>query len=140
MSGSEHTTIAAPLCSDRNGRLERALEKLTDVSTDLNTLLAVHEQRINQQEKDLDSMHDSIELRRAELQEALDKVYKTMHDEDMQVVAKLDVMRLEQISQYEGLTEKLNTMQRYFWMYIGGFTAVIFFISNSSQIISLFTN
>lgn len=140
MSGSEHTTIAPPLCSDRNGRLERALEKLTDVSTDLNTLLAVHEQRINQQEKDLDSMHDSIELRRAELQEALDKVYKTMHDEDMQVVAKLDVMRLEQISQYEGLTEKLNTMQRYFWMYIGGFTAVIFFISNSSQILSLFTN
>ena len=140
MSGSEHTTIVPPLYSDRNGRLERALEKLTDVSTDLNTLLAVHEQRINQQEKDLDSMHDSIELRRAELQEALGKVYKTMHDEDMQVVAKLDVMRLEQISQYEGLTEKLNTMQRYFWMYIGGFTAVIFFISNSSQILSLFTN
>jgi len=130
VSGSEH--------HDR--RLERALEKLTDVSADLNTLLAVHEQRINQQEKGLVSMHDSIELRRAELQEALDKVYKTMHDEDKNVLEKLDSIRIEQRSQYEELTEKLNTMQKYFWMYIGGFTVVIFFISNSSQILSLFAN
>ena len=140
MSGSAHTTIVPPCSEPHDRRLERALEKLTGVSTDLNTLLAVHEQRINQQEKDLGSMHDSIELRRSELQEALAKVYETMHDEDMQVVAKLDVMRLERISQYERLTEKLNSMQRYFWMYIGGFTAVIFFISNSSQILSLFAN
>jgi len=121
-------------------RLERALEKLTDISADLNKVLAVHEQRITQQEKDGDSLHDSLELRRIELQEALHKVYKTMHDEDKNVLEKLDSIRIEQRSQYEELTEKLNTMQKYFWMYIGGFTVVIFFISNSSQILSLFAN
>ena len=50
----------------RNNRMEDAIEKLTEVSSDLNKVIAVHEQRLNQQEKQMGNLETVVERRREE--------------------------------------------------------------------------
>ena len=50
----------------RQSKLEDAITKLTEISADLNKMIAVHELRLNQQEKTMDSFVDVLDKRREE--------------------------------------------------------------------------
>jgi len=126
------------ICEKRIDRLEDAIEKLTNISADLNKMLAVQDQRIFQQEKEMSVMHKIIEERRKEWEERMDSVYNTMRDEDHKVIQKLEELRREQRTQHAELFKKVNDMQKIIWMYMGGFSVVVFLLTNGSKLFSLF--
>jgi len=126
------------ICEKRIDRLEDAIEKLTNISADLNKMLAVQDQRLFQQEKEMSVMHKIIEERRKEWEERMDSVYNTMRDEDHKVIQKLEELRREQKTQHAELFKKVNDMQKIIWMYMGGFSVVVFLLTNGSKIFSLF--
>lgn len=111
-------------------RIETAIEKLTVVSVELKAMLAVHEQRIIQQEKNSDDLHDIVEKRRDELDIKLKDVYNTMRDQDKSIVEEIAKLRKESTDQHNVLSGKINQLERYIWMAVGGGMVITWAMSN----------
>lgn len=117
-------------------RIEAAIEKLTTISSDLKSMLAVHDQRISQQEKTTDELHDTVEKRREELDTKLKDVYDTMRNQDNVVLDHIESLRKESAEQHKILSEKINKLEKFIWLAIGGGIAaswIISFIFNYSK-------
>ena len=93
-------------------RIEATIEKLTAISSDLKSMLAVHDQRISQQEKTTDELHDTVEKRREELDTKLKDVYDTMRNQDNVVLDHIESLRKESAEQHKILSEKINKLEK----------------------------
>ena len=122
----------------QSDRIEAAIEKLTAVSADLKAMLAVHEQRIAQQEKNSDDLHDVVEKRREELDIKLKDVYNTMRDQDKSIVEEIAKLRKESTEQHVILSNKINQLERYIWSAVGGGIVITWILSNAMTFIKLF--
>ena len=71
--------------SNLNSRLDLAIEKLTDVSTSIKSMLAVHEEKISRQEQIDDIIFGKLKDRESEI----DNVHKELSKEIQQVEKRL---------------------------------------------------
>ena len=117
-------------------RIESAIEKLTTISNELKTIIAVHEQRIGQQEKETIDIHQTIEKRREELNIQLKDVYDTMRDEDSKIIQEIIEMRKEATEQHKTLSDKISQLEKYVWMSVGGFTIITFLITHGHKFLA----
>jgi chromosome segregation ATPase len=122
----------------RNNRMEDAIEKLTEVSSDLNKVIAVHEQRLNQQEKQMGNLETVVEKRREESEIKLKDVYDTIRSEDRSILEELNNMRQEASIQHEKLQDRITLMEQKIWMYAGAISVLFFFISYGPSLLKLF--
>ena len=111
-------------------RIEAAIEKLTVVSADLKAMLAVHEQRISKQEKESDELHYVVEKRREELDIKLKDVYDTMRQQDNSILEEITKLRKESSEQHINLSNKINQLEKFIWMAIGGGMVVTWALTN----------
>jgi sulfatase maturation enzyme AslB (radical SAM superfamily) len=118
-------------------RIEAAIEKLTNVSIELKQMLAVHEQRISQQEKASDELHDVVEKRRDELDLKLKDVYDTMRDQDKSIVEEIAKLRKESTDQHNILHSKINQLERYIYVAIGGGMVVTWILTNAVNLLKI---
>jgi hypothetical protein len=118
-------------------RIEAAIEKLTNVSVELKQMLAVHEQRIIQQEKESDELHDVVEKRREELDIKLKDVYETMRKQDNSILEEISKLRKESTEQHNILSNKINQLEKYIWMAIGGGMVVTWILTNLANYLKL---
>lgn len=118
-------------------RIEAAIEKLTNVSIELKAMLAVHEQRITKQEKDSDDLHDIVEKRRDELDTKLKDVYDTMRDQDKSIVEEIAKLRKESTEQHNILHTKINQLERYIYIAIGGGMVITWLMTNAANYLKL---
>lgn len=123
------------LTDRRQDRIEDAIERLTEISADLNKMLAVHEQKLIHQEKAMINIEDVLEKRRQELDLKLNVVYQTMRDEDKNVVSQLETMRKEQKDQHDVLTKKISSMEKIMWTYMGGVSLLTFMLTYGHKIL-----
>ena len=119
----------------RQDRIEIAITRLTDISSDLNKMLAVHEQRLTQQEKNMDSIESVLERRREESDVKLKDVYETMRNEDSKILNELNDMRKESTEQHNKLTERITTLENKVFLYIGGISVIVFILTYGPQIL-----
>ena len=125
--------------SRRQDRIEDAIERLTEISADLNKMLAVHEQRLLQQERTVDNIEDVLETRRQELDSKLASVYQTMRDEDNNIILQLEAMRKEQKDQHQFISKKISDMERIMWAYVGGISLIAFILAYGHPFLNYFT-
>lgn len=111
-------------------KLEDAISKLTDISADLNKMIAVHELRLTHQEKITDSLEIILEKRRDEFDEREEKIYETIEKEDTKVSEKID-------DSFDRLSKKISDMERMMWIYGGGFAVCAFVIANWGDVLKL---
>ena len=76
----------------RQSRIEDAIERLTVISGDLNKMIAVHEQRISQQEKQLTTVELLAERRREEVDDKFADVSR----------------KIEELKHYIGVLKRAN--------------------------------
>lgn len=107
----------------KQSKLEDAITKLTDISADLNKMIAVHELRLTHQEKITGSIEIILEKRRDEFDEREDKIYDTIEKEDAKISEKID-------ESYEKLSKKISDLEKMMWVYGGGFSVAAFIIAN----------
>ena len=113
------------------GRLDMTIDKLTDISSSVSNLLAVHETKLTSQEIISKQLSDLVEARRVETD---DKV-KTLHERissgerelkesiDKQydeLMTEIKEMRAESTKQHNTLSERITTMEKWMWTVIGG--------------------
>ena len=118
-------------------RIEQTLEKLADIQIDLTKMLAVHEQRIQVSEKNVNSLEIILERRREESDTKLKDVYDTMRNEDKNIINEIHKLRDKATEEHLQLTTKIASLEKYIWMYIGGFTVVTFVITHGDKIIRI---
>ena len=121
----------------RQNRIEDAIDKLTEISADLNKMLAVQEQRLSQQEKSMGIIEDMVEKRRAEYDKKLQNVYDVMRVEDTKILEELEEMRTEQKEQHKAISDKMSALEKIIWMYLGGFSVIVFIISYGPKILDI---
>mgnify|MGYP006275502655 FL=1 len=102
----------------RQDKMEDAIEKLTAVSGDLNRIVAVHEQRITQQEKELSFLYKSIENRRNDIDNKVNDIYSSIESVD----TRLNGQQTE-------LNTKISQIEKYIWMAIGGGITISWILS-----------
>lgn len=123
------------ILTKRQDKIEDVIEKLTNISNDLNKILAVHDQRLLQQEKLVTFIEDTIEKRREDTEIKLKDVYSTIRSEDKQIIDKIDEFRVESTTQYKTLSDKINSIEKTIWTYMGGFSVIVFIITYGPTLI-----
>lgn len=127
-------------------RLDITIEKLTEVSSSVSQLLAVQGSRLEFQEKIQEKLQDLMEKRRVETDSAINMVYKriekierdiqedVLHTEE-KILKRLDELKDERTAQFDKVNNRMNRIEKWLWMVLGG-SAVIGFLLNNAQIIS----
>jgi iron-sulfur cluster repair protein YtfE (RIC family) len=110
------------------GRLDTAIDKLTDVSTSIKSMLAVHEEKINKQEQVDDILFKKMKERDGEM----DGIFRDLQREMDQVEKRL----LNEIrSLRNDLTGRVGVLEKYRWIIIGGFLAIGWVLSKNFKFI-----
>lgn len=121
----------------RQNRIEDAIERLTEISADLNKMLAVQEQRLSQQERTVGLIEEMVERRREEYDRKLQNVYDVMSKEDNKILGQLEAMRKEQKDQHKAMTDKMTALEKIIWMYLGGFSVLVFMITYGPKVVEV---
>lgn len=123
--------------TDQMNRIESAIERLTEISGDLKSMIAVHESRISQQEKYSEELYSAVEMRRIELENRTKEMYAVMKEKDNEILKQLEEMRNDISNQNKKLNERMNQMEKYIWMAVGGVTVISWAVSIASQYFKL---
>jgi len=113
--------------SNVSTKLDTAIEKLTDVSSSIKQMLAVHEEKINRSEEIDDELFSQIESRRQELTADI----KELH-------SRLNTNTRELRECINNLANQIKQQERFKWLFIGGAMAIGFFLSNAQVLDKLF--
>ena len=106
------------------GRLDTAIDKLTDVSTSIKSMLAVHEEKIQRQEQIDDVIFTKLKERAAEI----DNVYRDLARELDQVEKRL---LIEIKSLKNDIGGRVGILEKWKWLIMGGSIVVGWVVSKN---------
>ena len=111
-----------------NGRLDTAIEKLTDVSTSIKQMLAVHEEKISRQEQIDEIIFDKLKERAGEI----DTVHRELSKEIQQVEKRL-LIEIRQMKRDIG--GRVGILEKYKWLVLGGAIVIGWILSTNFKTI-----
>ena len=111
-----------------NERLDTAIQKLTDVSTSIKSMLAVHEEKISRQEQIDDIIFGKLKDRENEI----DKVHRELTKEIQQTEKRL-LLEIKQLKVDIG--GRVGTLEKYKWLILGGAIVVGWILSSNFKMI-----
>ena len=111
-----------------NGRLDAAIEKLTEVSTSIKQMLAVHEEKISRQEQIDEIIFEKLKERAGEI----DTVHRELTKEIQQVEKRL-LIEIKQLKVDIG--GRVGTLEKYKWLILGGAIVVGWILSSNFKMI-----
>ena len=114
--------------SNLNSRLDLAIEKLTDVSTSIKSMLAVHEEKISRQEQIDDIIFGKLKDRESEI----DNVHKELSKEIQQVGKRL-LIEIKSIKLDIGT--RVGILEKYKWLIMGGAIVIGWILSTNFRFI-----
>ncbi len=114
-----------------NSRIDSAIEKLTDVSTDIKQMLAVHEEKITRQEQIDDIIFDKLKERAGEIDTIHRELTKEIQHVEKRLLIEIKQVRLE-------IGGRVGMLEKYKWFIMGGAIVVGWFIAlNGHEILEM---
>jgi len=108
------------------GKLDLTIEKLSDIATSINRMLAVQESRVDSQEKSLSQnveiIHDRITDHREEVSVEIEKSHN-------QIMAEIKKLCDQQQDHHKQMSERLNKLEQWRWTIVGGAVVIGFLVS-----------
>jgi ABC-type siderophore export system fused ATPase/permease subunit len=112
-------------------RLDITISKLTEVSTSLSQLMAVHEAKLTAQDIVMKQTTDLVEKRRVEVEDKVQQLHARISSGEKELSTKIEnqyddlmteikEMRAESVKQHNALGDRINTMEKWHWIVIGG--------------------
>jgi ABC-type siderophore export system fused ATPase/permease subunit len=113
------------------GRLDMTIDKLTDISSSVSNLLAVHETKLTSQEIISKQLSDLVEARRVETDDKVKLLHERISSGERELKVNIDEqydelmkeikeMRAESTKQHNTLSDRITTMEKWMWTVIGG--------------------
>jgi len=114
-----------------NARLDTAIEKLTDVSTSIKQMLAVHEEKIQRQEQIDEIIFDKLKERAGEIDNVHRELTKEIQQVEKRLLIEIKQTRLE-------IGGRVGVLEKYRWLILGGAFVVGWFIAlNGHEILEM---
>ncbi len=114
-----------------NSRIDSAIEKLTDVSTDIKQMLAVHEEKITRQEQIDDIIFDKLKERAGEIDTIHRELTKEIQHVEKRLLIEIKQVRLE-------IGGRVGMLEKYRWLIMGGAIVIGWFIAiNGHEILEM---
>ena len=107
-----------------NGRIDTAIDKLTDVSTSIKSMLAVHEEKITRQEKIDEVIFDKLKERAREITD----VYRELK-KDVELSEKRLLIEIKSLKNDIGA--RVGVLEKYRWIIIGGAIVIGWILSKN---------
>lgn len=112
-------------------KLDTAIDKLTDVSSSIKSMLAVHEEKITRQEKIDEIIFDKLKDRAEEITD----VYRELR-KDIDLVEKRLLIEIKSLKNDFG--SRVGVLEKYRWIIMGGAIVIGWILSkNFLQIIHM---
>jgi septation ring formation regulator EzrA len=116
-------------------RLDTTIDRLTDISSSVSNLLAVHETKLTSQEIVTKQLTDLVEARRVETDDKIQLLHERISSGEREIKQQIDdqydelmseikAMRAESVAQHAALSERITTMEKWQWVVIGGAAVV----------------
>ena len=96
-----------------NGRIDTAIDKLTDVSTSIKSMLAVHEEKIARQEKIDDVIFDKLKDRADEISDVYRELKKDVEMSEKRLLIEIKSLKND-------IGARVGVLERYKWLILGG--------------------
>lgn len=116
-------------------RLDTTINKLADISTNVSSLLAVHETKLSATEIISKQTVELVEKRRIETDDKLQTLHARISSGEKELSEKIDTqydeimrelkeMRIESTTQHNKLSGRITTMEKWMWAVVGGSAVV----------------
>jgi len=115
-----------------HGRLDVAIDKLTDVSNSIHRMLAVHEEKLARQEESSIELEKQIENRRSELLSKIDDLHSRVTTNTKEIMINSAAQHEAQNKEIQKIREELSgrigVMEKWRHVLIGGSIVVGFLL------------
>jgi len=115
-----------------HGRLDVAIDKLTDVSNCINRMLAVHEEKLARQEEASVELEQQIEKRRSEVLTKIDDLHSRITTNTKEIMINAAAQHAEQNKEIqkirEDLSGRIGVMEKWRHVLIGGSIVIGFLL------------
>ena len=115
-----------------HGRLDVAIDKLTDVSNSIHRMLAVHEEKLARQEEASVELEQQIEKRRSEVLIKIDDLHSRITTNTKEIMINAAAQHAEQNKEIqkirEDLSGRIGVMEKWRHVLIGGSIVVGFLL------------
>ena len=115
-----------------HGRLDVAIDKLTDVSNCINRMLAVHEEKIARQEEAIVEAEQQIEIRRGELMVKIDELHSRITTNTKEIMTAAAQQHAQQNKEIQKLHNEINlrigVLEKWRHVLIGGSIVIGFLL------------
>lgn len=121
-------------------RLDITIDKLTEVSTSVSQLLAVHESKLTAQEEYTKHITELVERRRVDTDDKLKAIGDRIIAGEKDIQTKLDIQydellkeikaaRKDSAGEHKELVDRIGKIEKWSWIVIGGAMVVGFILS-----------
>ena len=133
MSDNQHTDIRVQLESLRKdienstsiqSRLDTAIDKLTDVSTSIKSMLAVHEEKIQRQEQVDDILFDKLKARQDEITHIQKDLTASIELSEKRLLCEIKTIRND-------IGDRVSMLEKWKWLILGGSVVVGWILSKN---------
>ena len=114
--------------SNLNTRLDTAIEKLTDVSTSIKSMLAVHEEKINRQEQIDEIIFDKLKDRENEIDVVHRELSKEIQHLEKRLLVEIKTIKLD-------FGARVGILEKYRWFIMGGAIVIGWILSTNFKTI-----
>ena len=116
-----------------NSRLDTAIEKLTDVSTSIKSMLAVHEEKISRQEQIDDVIFGKLKERQSEIENVHRELSAEIQQSEKRLLIEIKQLKLD-------IGGRVGILEKYRWLIMGGAIVVGWVLStNFIHILRMFS-
>ena len=110
------------------GRLDTAIDKLTDVSTCVKSMLAVHEEKIQRAEQTDEVIFTKLRERQNEIDSGYRDLQREMDQVEKRLLNEIKALRND-------IGSRVGVLEKYRWIIIGGFLAIGWVLSKNFKFI-----
>ena len=110
------------------GRLDTAIDKLTDVSTSIKSMLAVHEEKIQRQEQVDDIIFRKLKERDSEVDDIFRDLQREMDQVEKRLLNEIRSLRND-------IGGRVGGLEKYRWIILGGVRAIGWVLSKNFKFI-----
>ena len=129
-------------------KLDDAIEKIGDASANISSILAVHEERIDQAEKlvterrresveAVKEVHSRISTASRERMEEHKQVQAEMKVSEEKILAAINELRKEINKEQQHLEDRINKLEQWRWILMGVLVGLSIVVPNMSKIIAM---
>lgn len=105
-------------------RIDTAIEKMTDVSTSIKSMLAVHEEKLAKQEQIDEVIFDKLKERQSSINQVYDDLNKNITQVERRLLLEIKTLKHD-------MNSRVSMLEKWKWLIIGGSIVVGFILSRN---------